>query len=238
MYQSDVLSHLGCSARNLLGRFGLEGHAHTIPIADLSGGQKSRVVFANLNLLQPHVLFLDEPTNHLDIESIDALADALSRYNGGVVLVSHDARLIQSADCRLWVCDQQKVTEWDGDFDDYRNSLMKELFEEERRLESEAERMAKERMDRARQRHAKIQEVRKKSGKTPLSELKLPSGSIEKSEKRYTEKSEKAESAPSETGSTEKDTTKKKEVLQSFFKAPKGKKKDKKSKKESKEASA
>jgi ATP-binding cassette subfamily F protein 1 len=56
--------------RNLLGTFGLGGHAHTIPIRDLSGGQKARVVFASLSLQNPHVLFLDEPTNHLDIESV------------------------------------------------------------------------------------------------------------------------------------------------------------------------
>ncbi len=56
--------------RNLLGTFGLGGHAHTIPIRDLSGGQKARVVFASLSLQNPHILFLDEPTNHLDIESV------------------------------------------------------------------------------------------------------------------------------------------------------------------------
>ena len=65
------------STRNLLGKFGLEGHAHTIPIRDLSGGQKARVVFTELSLMAPHLLFLDEPTNNLDIESIDALCDAL-----------------------------------------------------------------------------------------------------------------------------------------------------------------
>ena len=51
--------------------------AHTIPIRDLSGGQKARVVFTELSLMAPHLLFLDEPTNNLDIESIDALCDAL-----------------------------------------------------------------------------------------------------------------------------------------------------------------
>ena len=75
------------SVRNKLGKYGLEGHAHTIPIRDLSGGQKARVVFVELSFLAPHLLFLDEPTNNLDIESIDALCDALKLFNGGVVMV-------------------------------------------------------------------------------------------------------------------------------------------------------
>lgn len=51
--------------RNLLGRYGLEGHAHTIAVKNLSGGQKSRVTFAEISLSQPHILLFDEPTNHL-----------------------------------------------------------------------------------------------------------------------------------------------------------------------------
>ena len=70
-------------ARNLLGRFGLEGHAHTIPCRDLSGGQKARVVFAALSVEAPHIMVLDEPTNNLDIESIDALAEAIREFQGG-----------------------------------------------------------------------------------------------------------------------------------------------------------
>ncbi|KNC72873.1 hypothetical protein SARC_14566, partial [Sphaeroforma arctica JP610] len=81
--------------RNKLGKFGLEGHAHTIPIKDLSGGQKARVVFVDLSFKECHILFLDEPTNHLDIESIDALIHAINEFEGGVICVTHDARLIQ-----------------------------------------------------------------------------------------------------------------------------------------------
>lgn len=116
------------TTRNLLGKFGLEGHAHEITIRDLSGGQKARVVFAELSLMNPHLLFLDEPTNNLDIESIDALCDALRSYNGGVILVSHDARLIETTNCQLWVVDNQNVTPWkDGGFAGYREHLLEEL---------------------------------------------------------------------------------------------------------------
>ena len=118
------------SARNMLGKYGLEGHAHTIPIRDLSGGQKARVVMVELSLMAPHLLFLDEPTNNLDIESIDALCDALKLFNGGVVLVSHDARLIESIECQLWVVEDQNVTPWTAGFQDYRQKLLQQLEEQ------------------------------------------------------------------------------------------------------------
>jgi ABC-type dipeptide/oligopeptide/nickel transport system ATPase subunit len=69
-------------ARKQLGSFGLQSHAHTIKMMDLSGGQKSRVALAELTLSAPDVIILDEPTNNLDIESIDALAEAIAEYDG------------------------------------------------------------------------------------------------------------------------------------------------------------
>ena len=69
----------------------------TTKIGQLSEGQKSRLVFGMICMQRPNLLLLDEPTNHLDIESIDALADAIKAFNGGLVLVSHDFRLIDQA---------------------------------------------------------------------------------------------------------------------------------------------
>lgn len=116
-------------ARRCLGRFGLEGHAHTLQIAKLSGGQKARVVFAELSCREPDVLILDEPTNNLDIESIDALADAINEYKGAVIVVSHDARLITETNCQLWVVEEQGLSQIDGDFDDYKREVLEALGE-------------------------------------------------------------------------------------------------------------
>lgn len=66
----------------------------TTKIGELSDGQKSRIVFGMICMKHPNLLLLDEPTNHLDIEAIDSLAEAIKGFKGGLVLVSHDFRLI------------------------------------------------------------------------------------------------------------------------------------------------
>jgi len=117
-------------ARRQLGSFGLQSHAHTVMMKDLSGGQKARVALAELTLSAPDVVILDEPTNNLDIESIDALAEALNEYEGGVIIVSHDERLIRETNCQLWVIEEQSINEIEGGFDDYRKEVLDELGEE------------------------------------------------------------------------------------------------------------
>lgn len=116
--------------RNNLGKFGLEGHAHEVAMRDLSGGQKARVVFVDLSLQQPHLLLLDEPTNNLDIETIDALIDAVNEFNGGIVIVTHDQRLIEECDCELWVVEKMGVTSWTAGFEDYKEAILKEMEDE------------------------------------------------------------------------------------------------------------
>jgi len=77
----------------------------------------------------------DEPTNNLDIESVDALIEALKEFPGGIVVISHDQRLITSVCDELWVVKDRKVTRWEDDFEAYRQSIIDEmddsLFEEE-----------------------------------------------------------------------------------------------------------
>jgi len=116
-------------ARKNLGKTGLPGPSHVVKIKDLSGGQKSRVALAALALSAPDILLLDEPTNNLDIESIQALAEAIEVFNGGVVMVTHDERLIRSTNCQLWVVEDQKVYEIEGGFDDYRKEILDQLGE-------------------------------------------------------------------------------------------------------------
>jgi len=109
--------------RSQLGRFGVTGKAQTSPIGSLSDGQISRVVFSWLAFTNPHLLLLDEPTNHLDMESIDCLAEAINGFEGGVVLVSHDFRLIDQVAEEIWLAEGGEVKKWQGDIHEYKSHL-------------------------------------------------------------------------------------------------------------------
>lgn len=117
--------------RKIIGRYGLTGRQQICPIRQLSDGQRCRVVFSWLAWQTPHLLLLDEPTNHLDMETIDALAYALNEFEGGMVLVSHDFRLINQVAKEIWVCEKQILTKWNGDILGYkkhlRNKIMKDI---------------------------------------------------------------------------------------------------------------
>lgn len=113
--------------RRQLGRFGVSGSRQTSPISHLSDGIKSRIVFAEIALMSPNIILLDEPTNHLDIESIDSLADAINEFQGGVVLVSHDFRLISQVAKNIWVCENGQVKEWKKSIKDYKEALRKNV---------------------------------------------------------------------------------------------------------------
>merc|ERR1719495_2809250 len=114
--------------RRMLGQFGVTGDMALQQIESLSGGQKSRVAFAVLCGHSPNFLILDEPTNHLDIETIEALGNALIKYKGGVILVSHDERLLKMVCQELWVCSKGKVWSIDGGLEEYRKMVEKEMI--------------------------------------------------------------------------------------------------------------
>ncbi|KAK2090802.1 ATP-binding cassette sub- F member 3 [Saguinus oedipus] len=116
--------------RHQLGRYGISGELAMRPVASLSGGQKSRVAFAQMTMPCPNFYILDEPTNHLDMETIEALGRALNNFRGGVILVSHDERFIRLVCRELWVCEGGGVTRVEGGFDQYR-ALLQEQFRRE-----------------------------------------------------------------------------------------------------------
>lgn len=116
--------------RKVIGRYGITGKAQTAPIKQLSDGQRCRVVFAWLAWQSPHMLLLDEPTNHLDIETIDALAEAIINFEGGLVLVSHDFRLINQVADQIWICENQTVTKWEKDILAYKDHLKAKVMKE------------------------------------------------------------------------------------------------------------
>ncbi|KAF5381227.1 hypothetical protein D9757_007882 [Collybiopsis confluens] len=102
-------------------------------IGTLSGGQKSRVAFAVLSLQRPHVLLLDEASSQLRwtnpsmLAGLDALMEALTLWNGGVIIISHDERFITKVAQELWVCANDTVSKFKGDVESYKNLIVSNI---------------------------------------------------------------------------------------------------------------
>lgn len=110
--------------RRHLGSFGITGTLGLQKMELLSGGQKSRVAFAALCLNQPHILILDEPSNHLDTQGLDALAEALNNFKGGVLMVSHDVSIIDKVCNEIWVSEDASVKRFPGDIHAYKKHIL------------------------------------------------------------------------------------------------------------------
>jgi len=116
--ESKVRAHLG--------RFGFPGERADVKCAGLSGGEKARLLFAMMSLEAPQLMLLDEPTNHLDVDAREALVQALNTYDGAVILVSHDAHLVELVCERLWLVADGGCQPFEGDLADYARNLQED----------------------------------------------------------------------------------------------------------------
>jgi ATP-binding cassette subfamily F protein 3 len=115
--------------RNYLGGFNFPGDRASASIEHFSGGEKARLALALIVWQRPNLLLLDEPTNHLDLETREALAVALAQFEGTLVLVSHDRHLLRATTEQLLIVAGGRVQPFDGDLDDYRESLLQSKLE-------------------------------------------------------------------------------------------------------------
>ena len=109
--------------RGHLSQFGIGGNLSLRPNYLLSGGQKSRVALALIMLSNPQILLMDEPTNHLDLDAINALIVALSSYEGGLLIVSHDQNFVEQVCTQIYMIENGHLKQFRGNFNDYRKYL-------------------------------------------------------------------------------------------------------------------
>ncbi|MDO9765315.1 ABC transporter ATP-binding protein [Glaesserella parasuis] len=109
--------------RNYLGGFAFHGDKVKQTVSSFSGGEKARLVLALIVWQRPNLLLLDEPTNHLDLDMRQALTEALTQYEGSLVIVSHDRHLLRSTVNEFYLVHDGKVEEFNGDLEDYQKWL-------------------------------------------------------------------------------------------------------------------
>ncbi|MEO8681808.1 MAG: ATP-binding cassette domain-containing protein, partial [Vicinamibacterales bacterium] len=107
----------------LLGQMLFTGEEGLKPTEALSGGETARLLFCRIMLMKPNVLLLDEPTNHLDLEAINALNVALQKFEGTVLLVTHDQDLMEEVGTRVWHFDHGVIKDFKGAYEEYEASL-------------------------------------------------------------------------------------------------------------------
>ena len=111
--------------RGLLGQMLFSGEEGLKPTEALSGGEAARLIFCKLMLQKPNVLVFDEPTNHLDLESINALNIALQKFEGTVLLVTHDEDLVDEVATRVWRFEDGQIEDFLGSYEEYSTAAAK-----------------------------------------------------------------------------------------------------------------
>ncbi len=122
--------------RSLLGAFLFSGEDVDKKIRVLSGGEKARVALAKTIVSKANFLILDEPTNHLDMHSVELLADALNKYEGSYILVSHDRFFISKTANKIWEIVDHKIKEFKGTYQEWVdwNERMAKIANEKQKL--------------------------------------------------------------------------------------------------------
>lgn len=144
--------------RTRLGALGFGPGTADTPSDSLSGGERARLLLALVTFHGPHLLILDEPTNHLDVDAREALARALSDYEGAVIMISHDRHLLDACADRLWIARDGTVRAYDGDLDRYRVECLAERGAEPQQPHAsfKADRAARRDVQQARRRAAEL----------------------------------------------------------------------------------
>ena len=171
--------------RTFLGSFSFSGDKATQKVEDMSGGEQARLALAIVAYQKPNLLLLDEPTNHLDLDMREALSLALSTYKGALILVSHDRHLLEAIADKLWLIDDGKVSEFNGDLNDYQEFLNKKNREYKEKLNEKTQNQPKQNLvsEKAKAQTYKTKEQKKLEAqkRQSLRPLKLE---IEKLEKK------------------------------------------------------
>jgi ATP-binding cassette subfamily F protein 3 len=165
--------------RAAVARMGLPTEKMDTAAKSLSGGEKARLLLGLATLAGPNLLILDEPTNHLDMGARQSLIEALNDYDGAVILISHDRRLIEATADRLWLVSGGGVKPYEGDMDDYRAFVLgKEGGQESRNNSNAGGNKADDRKEGAKKR-ASLSDVKKRMVEAEKQIAKLQAETIE-----------------------------------------------------------
>ena len=123
LHQFDPDAHRQ-DIHGLLGQMLFSGEESLKPTAALSGGETARLLFCRIMLQKPNVLVLDEPTNHLDLEAINALNIALQKFEGTVLLVTHDQDLMEEVGTRVWHFGTKGIQDFKGGYEEFAATAM------------------------------------------------------------------------------------------------------------------